>query len=216
MLAVSLAVAAPALVPEPAPGGVPSLASSATSSSNSPMITGSVDVDMRIRALAEDRGYRPRPITSDPLVMIDGQRLSVEAAQAWNSLKAAASAQGHRLHLIAGYRDHSTQRRLFLSRLGGFSDEAIRRCLRWSAPPGYSKHHSAKAIDITVSGIRAGRFATTSAYEWLTADGYRNARRFGFAPSYPADGGHYGPDPEPWEWIFVGWERPRLGGTRPV
>ena len=175
-----------------------------------------MDVDTRIRTLAELRGYRVRPTTTDPLVVIDGQRLSVEAAQAWDSLKAAAAAQGHRLQLIAGYRDYSTQRRLFLSRLPGFSDEDIRRCLRWSAPPGYSKHHTAKAIDITVSGIRAGRFATTSAYEWLTADAYRNARRFGFAPSYPANGSNYGPDPEPWEWIFVGLERPRLGGTRPV
>lgn len=171
-----------------------------------PSITGSIEVDQRIQQQAEERGYELRPLAGRDLVEADGFYLDPEAAAAWEKLQAAAREAGHSLRLIAGFRSHDHQRRLFLGRLGGYSASAIERCLRWTAPPGYSKHHTGRAIDITVAGLRAGRFGGSAAYAWMAADGYANARRHGFAPSYPPEGGPYGPNPEAWEWIYIGFD----------
>ena len=50
-------------------------------------------------------------------------------------------------------------------------------------------------------------FGSTRAYEWLSSDNYLNAKRFGFIPSYPQGAGKQGPDPEPWEYVWVGEDR---------
>ncbi|MGH8911033.1 MAG: D-alanyl-D-alanine carboxypeptidase family protein, partial [Acidimicrobiia bacterium] len=60
------------------------------------------------------------------------------------------------------------------------------------------------AIDITQSGSAAGGFGSSDSYAWLAADNYLNAKRFGFVPSYPPDTALAGPEPEPWEWVYVG------------
>jgi zinc D-Ala-D-Ala carboxypeptidase len=169
-----------------------------------PVITGDAAVDDAIRSRAEERGYRPRLEVPVRLVAVDGVMLEPEAAAAWVELKQAAAAAGHHLRLIAGYRSPATQRSLFLSRFRGASRTGIDSTLRWTAPPGYSKHHSGRAIDITVQGLRAGRFGTTAAHDWLSDNGARNARIHGFVASYPAGGPSQGPEPEPWEWVFVG------------
>lgn len=171
-----------------------------------PVITGSDEIDARIRARAGARGYVPRPLASASLQQVDGQLLQPEAAAAWEQLQAAARVAGHRIRLVAGFRDLDTQRSLFLRRLRGHSDAAIDSTLKWSAPPGFSKHHTGYAIDITESGSGAGQFGGSAAYTWLASDNYLNAKRFGFIPSYPADATPAGPEPEPWEWIYIGVE----------
>lgn len=178
-----------------------------------PTITGSSEVDRLIRSLAEDRGYVSRPLASVPLEGVDGHLLEPEAATAWTRLRTAAADAGHHLRLVSAFRDHETQRSLFLGRLRGHSAAAIESCLAWTAPPGYSKHHTGLAIDITVSGRRGGSFAGTPAYAWLSDNEYHNAKRFGFLPSYPPDGPPEGPNPEPWEWVYVGRRAIVAGGT---
>lgn len=197
-------------------GQVESERLSATSAiATPPPITGSPEVDARIRLLAEARGYQPRLPAIGPLSVVDGQLLQPEAAAAWEQLKAAAGAEGHHLRLVAGFRDIDTQRSLFLRRLGGRSDAAVEATLRWSAPPGYSKHHTGYAIDITERGSRAGRFASSAAYAWMAGNDYFNAKRFGFLPSYPPDIVLAGPEPEAWEWLYVGVsQRPKMAALR--
>lgn len=169
-----------------------------------PTITGRSELDIRIRHLAEQRGYVRRPTASAPLVTVGGVRLLAEVADAWEALRRDALGSGHDLRLVAGFRDIATQRALFLGRLRGNSAGAIEATLRWTAPPGYSKHHTGTAVDITVRGLRPGAFGGSAAYAWLAADDYRRARTHGFLPSYPPDGPPQGPEPEPWEWIYVG------------
>lgn len=171
-----------------------------------PSITGDIDVDARIRNLAEERGYRLRPTADTELVTVEGVRLHPDAAEAWRALQSAARDEGHSLQIISGYRSVETQKALFLRRLGGFGDAAIDATLARVAPPGYSKHHTGHAIDITQRGFRAGQFHRSSGWVWLTDDNALNAKRFGFIPSYPPDAPHQGPDPEPWEWTYVGVE----------
>lgn len=175
----------------------------ATSAWTAPEITGDPQVDQLIRSLAEDRGYQRRPLAGGDLVDVGGYLMRSDAAGAWRRLRAAAAAAGHDLRLVAAFRDIQTQRSLFLRRLPGHSAEAIDRGLQWTAPPGYSKHHTGVALDITRAGLPAGRFGSSGAYAWLMADSWHNARRFGFAPSYPP-GHDDGPNPEPWEWIYLG------------
>ncbi len=169
-----------------------------------PPITGDVDLDTRIRSMAEAKGYVRQPEATGELVWVDGSLLQVDAAAAWRELAALARSAGHSLVVVSGYRSMADQRTTFLRRLSGYSEAALDYRLSWSAPPGYSKHHTGYALDVTVAGSTAGRFGTSSAYQWMTADNYRNAKRFGFIPSYPPDGPRQGPNPEPWEWLYVG------------
>jgi zinc D-Ala-D-Ala carboxypeptidase len=168
-----------------------------------PEVTGDPDLDARIRHVAEGRGYRPRPVVTEGLVPVDGELLLPEAAEAWTGLQEEAAAAGHHLRLVAGHRDVATQRSLFLARLAGHDEASIDSCLRWTAPPGYSKHHTGLAVDIA-DRAWSGGFGSSPAYAWLAADDYRNAKRFGFIPSYPPDAAASGPEPEPWEWVYVG------------
>lgn len=192
---------APGLAAEPPPEAAALVSPQPTPA---PAITGRGELDARIRDLAERRGYGRRPTASAPLVTVGGVRLLPEVAEAWEALRRDALGSGHDLRLVAGFRDVATQRTLFLGRLRGHSTGAIEATLRWTAPPGYSKHHTGAAIDITVRGLRPGAFGGSAAYTWLAANNYRRARAHGFLPSYPPDGPPQGPEPEPWEWVYVG------------
>ena len=71
--------------------------------------------------------------------------------------------------------------------------------LEVSAAPGYSEHHSGRAIDLTAPGYAAleEEFENSPSFAWLR----RNARRFGFALSYPRKNRH-GIAYEPWHWCW--------------
>lgn len=168
-------------------------------------ITGDRDLDLRIRDAAEARGYTRRPVASAELVAVDGRRLQAPAAEAWTAMKAAARADGISLVMTSAHRDLADQQALFRSRLGGrTSDAGIDQALRTSAPPGYSKHHGGYAVDVGQVGADDAGFAGTRAYRWLSEFDFARAKLFGFIPSYPVGGEHMGPDPEAWEFVWVG------------
>ncbi len=168
-------------------------------------ITGDRELDARIVQKAEERGYSRQPVPVGALVEVGRWRLQPAAALAWERLQAAAAESGRSLAIVSAHRSLDTQRSLFLGRLGGrTSDAGIDAALATAAPPGFSKHHSGYAVDLAQPGRSRGGFASTSAYEWLAADDFANARAHGWIPSYPADGVEMGPDPEPWEFVWVG------------
>ncbi|MDW3220117.1 MAG: D-alanyl-D-alanine carboxypeptidase family protein [Acidimicrobiales bacterium] len=171
-------------------------------------ITGDAELDARIRALAEERGYRRQPVASVDLVPVDGRLLQAPAAEAWEALQAEARADGISLVLTSAFRDLRDQQFLFRDRLAGrTSDAGIDAALRISAPPGYSKHHTGYAIDVGQAGEARPGFVNTRAYAWLAADDFARAKAHGFVPSYPQDGALMGPDPEAWEFVWVGTGR---------
>lgn len=171
-------------------------------------ITGNADLDARIREMAEARGYVRQPLASTDLVAVDGRLLQAPAAEAWEALQADARADGIGLVLTSAFRDLDDQQALFRDRIGGrTSDAAIGAALRFSAPPGYSKHHTGFAIDVGEAGTARGGFVNTRAHAWLAADDFARAKAHGFIPSYPHDGSRMGPDPEPWEFVWVGTGR---------
>lgn len=168
-----------------------------------PAITGDPSVDQRIWELAYQRGYQLQPSATE-LVSRHGLLMQELAADAWSGLRQAAAAAGHEMAIISAHRDLDEQRNIFNSRLQGTSDADIRMRLARAAPPGASRHHSGYVFDVREVGDTFGIFGETPSYEWLASGNYHNAMLFGFLPSYPPSITNVGPDPEPWEWVYVG------------
>lgn len=174
---------------------------------DAPAMTGDTQTDERIREIAEDRGYRLQPVVAslDELVSVEQKLLQPEAARAYEALRAAARQAGHQLILRSAYRGFDVQRYLLFRHLKEpFTSERIRRALRVVAPPGYSRHQTGYAVDLETPGYGINDFKYSDAYAWLAADNFLQARRHGFIPSYPAGVENQGPDPEPWEFYYVG------------
>jgi len=199
-----------------------------------PPITGVAAADDRIVDLALRRGYRLRRQAEEIALIHDGRfALQGQAMSAWRDLQSAAREEGVRLELVSTYRSADRQRQIFLNELrnaglhstgreytageiaSGEADESIDRVLRYSSIPGFSKHHSGYTIDIAdpSKGHAFTEFEQTRGFAWISAHNYLNAKRFGFIPSYPAGAGRQGPEPEPWEYVWVGRQRLLSAGS---
>ncbi|HTA64536.1 MAG TPA: M15 family metallopeptidase [Xanthomonadaceae bacterium] len=125
--------------------------------------------------------------------------LLAPAARAWKRMRESALSEGVRLDAISGYRGHAYQLGIFERKLRrGLTVEQI---LTVNAAPGYSEHHSGRALDIGTPGEPPAEesFEHTSAFAWLI----RCAGNFGFAMSYPRDNPH-GITYEPWHFCHQG------------
>jgi D-alanyl-D-alanine carboxypeptidase len=124
--------------------------------------------------------------------------LLTPAARAWAHLRAAALHDGVVLEAISGYRSHDYQLGIFeRKRARGLSVADI---LSVNAAPGYSEHHSGRALDLGTPDQPPAEasFERTAAFAWLQA----NAGAHGFVMSYPRDNPH-GIDYEPWHWRYA-------------
>lgn len=195
-----------------------------------PSITGDAAADAHIQMLAEARGYRLQAEVTSELTEADGYSIHPTAAAAWRELQAAAKEDGIALSITSGFRGIASQQQIFTSRLAtacsevygtnctndqiaaGNADEAIDQVLVTSSIPGYSRHHTGYTVDIGHVGVGAFEdFFGTPGWDWMVTDNYANAKRFGFIPSYPPGAGVQGPDPEPWEYVYVGANFFRIG-----
>jgi D-alanyl-D-alanine carboxypeptidase len=119
------------------------------------------------------------------------------AAAAWGLLREAAQADRVTIAIVSAFRSVERQAEIVRAKLArGLSIEEV---LSVSAPPGYSEHHSGRAVDLTTEGVRPLEleFEGTEAFAWLS----RHAERFGFVLSYPRQN-RYGYLYEPWHWCF--------------
>jgi len=180
-----------------------------------PFITGDSIADARIRQIAELRGYKLRRNSSGPLVNVDGYPMQEPAKQPWEDLKNSAKQDGKIMSIVSGFRDINEQRILFLSKLETFGvktseivvgnvDEDIDRILVTVSIPGYSKHHTGYVFDLLCAGWSFENFKDSNCHDWLSNNNYENAKKFGFIPSYPLDADLQGPDPEAWEYVYIG------------
>jgi D-alanyl-D-alanine carboxypeptidase len=122
-------------------------------------------------------------------------RLDPDAAAAWEKMRAAAMGEGFVLMAISGFRSVQRQTEIIEAKLA--AGESIESILRVIAAPGYSEHHTGRAIDIGVPDEPSltEAFEMTPAFRWLG----EHAGKFGFRLSYPrgnVDGIAY----EPWHW----------------
>lgn len=122
------------------------------------------------------------------------------AALAWEEMRVAALdelGEECELLLVSAYRSVERQgeivRGKFLRGLGAEEIFAV------SAPPGFSEHHTGRAVDISTPGFEAleEEFEGSVAFGWLV----KNAGRFGFSMTYGREN-PFGYLYEPWHWCF--------------
>ena len=123
-----------------------------------------------------------------------------EAADAWRVMRAAAKQQGIILFLESAFR--SVQRQAELVQYMLEDGTPLHLILCECAAPGYSEHHSGRAVDINTAECwnnpeLNNEFAKTQAFAWLQ----QHAHSFGFVLSYPRDN-KSGYAYEPWHWCF--------------
>lgn len=123
-------------------------------------------------------------------------RMTPAAAQAWHAMRQAAHEDGVTIYIVSAFRDLERQAEIIRAKLA--KNMPIETILTLSAPPGYSEHHTGRAIDINTPGCEPTEepFERTDAFRWLN----RHAERFGFALSYPR-GNALGFIYEPWHWL---------------
>ena len=123
--------------------------------------------------------------------------LTPATADAWHTMQNAASDSGLNLILISAFRSYAYQEEILQRKLSqGISWSDI---LSISAFPGFSEHHTGRAIDIGSPNSLdlTESFEHTAEFEWLSDQ----AALFGFHMSYPRDN-PFGIAYEPWHWAF--------------
>ena len=125
--------------------------------------------------------------------------LHENAAKSWQRMQNASNHDGIILDAISGYRGHAYQFGIFKRKLA--RGQTVSEILKVNAAPGYSEHHSGRAIDIGTPGEPPAEesFENTEAFSWLR----EHAQDFGFRLSYPRDNPH-DINYEPWHWYFAG------------
>jgi zinc D-Ala-D-Ala carboxypeptidase len=125
--------------------------------------------------------------------------LHSDAARAWRRMQAAALSDGLRIEAISGYRSWEYQAGILQRKLE--RGQTLAQILAVNAAPGFSEHHSGRAIDVSTPGepAAAESFERTPAFAWLQVE----AAGFGFRLSYPR-GNPHGVVYEPWHWYWAG------------
>lgn len=142
-------------------------------------------------------GYRNGVAIPDLTLVVvapgKNSELEENAALDYILMRRAARKAGVALELVAGWRSHELQASLYLDR----QDPQRRALLGPAAMPGYSKHESGRAADISV-GLSIKQYADgyrTAAFTWLQA----NCERYGWVWV----GGQINPI-EPWHYEHNG------------
>ncbi|MBN8502122.1 MAG: D-alanyl-D-alanine carboxypeptidase family protein, partial [Sphingomonadales bacterium] len=116
---------------------------------------------------------------------------------AWKMMKQAAATEGIEVFIISAHRSIERQAAIVRRKLD--AGEALTSILQVCAPPGYSEHHSGRAVDIGTPEAQSLTvdFESTPAFAWLMA----NASGYGFRLSYPISNPQ-GYIYEPWHWCW--------------
>jgi D-alanyl-D-alanine carboxypeptidase len=149
------------------------------------------------------RGMRPQREAARLVVVgrapDDGRRIRVtpRAAAAWRRMREAAAHDGINLLPLSGFRSIARQTGIIRGKLA--AGQSIDAILRYVAAPGYSEHHTGRALDLgSPEHIELDEhFARTAAFRWLR----RHAGAFGFHLSYPRSS-PTGIGYEPWHWCW--------------
>lgn len=123
--------------------------------------------------------------------------LERRTARAWTDMQQAAHRDGIVLEAISGFRSHWYQLGIFRRKLD--KGQTVADILGVNAAPGFSEHHSGRALDISTPNEPPAEesFEGTTAFAWLQS----NAHHHGFHMSYPRDNRH-GITYEPWHWTW--------------
>lgn len=123
--------------------------------------------------------------------------LTSDTVKAWQAMRLAAGEGGVSLLLLSGFRSVARQTEIVAKKLADGIDFA--EILKVNAYPGFSEHHSGRAVDIGSPWCAhfEEEFEQTPEYAWLVV----HAVEYGFSLSYPRDN-PCGIVFEPWHWCF--------------
>lgn len=126
-------------------------------------------------------------------------RLVAPAAKSWSAMRLKAARNDVELVPVSGFRSVARQTEIFREKLA--AGKAIGDILLYVAAPGFSEHHTGRALDIgSPEHVELDEeFADTPAFRWLE----QHAASFGFGLSYPR-GNPHGIGYEPWHWFWRG------------
>lgn len=124
--------------------------------------------------------------------LLDGDALS-----AWRCMQQRAAVEGVTLQMVSAWRSAEYQKGIFRRKLD--SGQALLDILKVNAAPGFSEHHTGRAIDIGTPGHEhlSEAFESSQAFGWLQ----EHAQAFGFLLSFPRDN-PAGMLYEPWHWAY--------------
>lgn len=154
----------------------------------------------KLRSLPAD--FVPEDLVELPTQITgDSEKLREEAADAVETMFAAAEDDSIELEVVSSYRSYEYQQRLFDNYQEQYGNEGTDRM---SARPGHSEHQTGLAFDVdTPQGDHTLQtsFGETEAGQWLADHGHE----YGFVIRYPEDqqnitGFHY----EPWHLRYFG------------
>jgi D-alanyl-D-alanine carboxypeptidase len=148
----------------------------------------------------------PRPIYGDcedlvsigPDMLGREQRLERRTAAQWEAMRGKAQQDGVVLLPVSGFRGFDYQRGIIERKLA--SGQTVEQIISVSMPPGFSEHHTGRALDIGTPDSKPleEEFEHTAAFAWLTS----KAGEFGFSMTYPRNNA-LGVIYEPWHWLFA-------------
>ena len=127
------------------------------------------------------------------------QQLHVTVIEPWQEMRDAAQLDGVVLQPVSGFRSVDYQAGIIRRKIE--TGLPMDRILEVSAAPGFSEHHTGRALDLTTPGspVLEEPFEETEAFAWLC----ERAQEFGFHQSFPRDNPH-GIAYEPWHWAWRG------------
>ena len=140
--------------------------------------------------------YKPKT-----LVTIEGNYLSTPAtAQAYKDMLSDMKKEEMKVYVVSSYRDVNYQKKLHNNYL---KNEPAEKVDSYSARPGYSEHHTGRALDISHIQNNLDAFEGSEEAEWV----YNNCYKYGFIVRYKeAQTDVTGYIFEPWHITYVGKE----------
>jgi D-alanyl-D-alanine carboxypeptidase len=163
--------------------------------------------------IPSDYGRQPRRpqfveatnlVDVEPNIVGTMQQLTPDTAAAWQEMKQRAAEVGTPLLLVSGFRSIRHQADIIRRKLA--AGQPIASILTVNAAPGFSEHHTGRAVDIATPGTRplTDEFERSAAFAWLR----ENAGSFGFRMPY-GRGNRFGFEYEPWHWSQLDGQRRR-------
>ena len=112
-------------------------------------------------------------------------------------MRKRAQSDGVTLQLVSAFRSVDYQAQILRRKLE--RGQSMDEILAVSAAPGFSEHHTGRALDLTTPGspVLEEPFEGTKAFDWLRT----HAGEHGFHLSFPLNNRH-GLLYEPWHWCF--------------
>ena len=125
------------------------------------------------------------------------QFLDSEAAKSFFEMKNAAKKDSIDLQFVSAFRSFNSQKKIIERKLS--KGYLIKKILEENKLPGYSEHHTGRAIDLTSKKLNtlSTQFENSKEFKWIV----QNASIYNFYLSYPKDNKE-GIMYEPWHWMF--------------